>query len=174
MDESFRSVRPVHPATSSGPLHVRRVAPADEGALAGLVRRIDQTYFRPHAMTPEETARIVRRDGLDLYLLGFVADEALAYGILRGWDEGYLVPSLGIGVRSDATRKGYGGAMMMALHAAARQRGATQVRLRVHADNAPARALYRSMGYREAGVERGETLMLLDLSADGASTEAQG
>ena len=127
---------------------------------------IDQRYFRPHAMTADRAARIARLDGLDLYLLGFVAGEAVAYGMLRGWDEGFPVPSLGIGVRTTATRNGYGGAMMLALHDAARQRGSAQVRLRVHADNRPARALYRSLGYRDAGVERGETLMLLDLSDD--------
>lgn len=114
-------------------------------------------------MTAEEAARIAELNGRDLYLLGFVAGEAVAYGMLRGWDEGYTVPSLGIGVRRDQIRRGYGWAMMLALHDAARERGAKSVRLRVDPDNLAAASLYRSLGYREVGMERGEVLMLLDL-----------
>jgi RimJ/RimL family protein N-acetyltransferase len=53
--------------------------------------------------------------------------------------------------------------MMAALHDAARQVGTDRVRLRVHLDNVRAAALYRSVGYREVGVDRSEILMILDL-----------
>ena len=114
-------------------------------------------------MTAEGAARIVGLRGRDLYLLGIVQGEAIAYGMLRGWDEGYPIPSLGIGVRKDALRMGYGRAMMLALHEAARASGASTVRLRVNPENVAALSLYRSLGYRPAGIERGEELMLLDL-----------
>lgn len=131
--------------------------------LADLLPSIDSTYFRPHQMTADGAARIVRLHGRDRYLLGIVHGEAIAYGMLRGWDEGYPIPSLGIGVRKNAVRMGYGRAMMLALHEAARTSGASTVRLRVNPENVAALSLYRSMGYRYAGVERGEELMLCDL-----------
>jgi hypothetical protein len=53
--------------------------------------------------------------------------------------------------------------MMANLHAEARQRGATVLRLRVHPDNVRARHLYESLGYVYAGEERGELVMLVDL-----------
>lgn len=149
-------------------LRTRIVGPADAGILGGLLPQIDPTYFRPHEMTAEGAARIAAHDGRDLYVLGFAGGEAVAYGMLRGWDEGYVVPSLGIGVRSDMVRRGYGRAMMLALHDAARTRGAARVRLRVHPANVAAVSLYRSLGYRVAGAERGETVMLLDLGRPGS------
>jgi GNAT superfamily N-acetyltransferase len=139
------------------------VGPHHADMLADLLPRIDSTYFRPHPMDAEGAARIVGLNGRDLYLLGVVQGEAVAYGMLRGWDEDYPVPSLGIGVRKDALRMGYGRAMMLALHEAARASGASTVRLRVNPENVAALSLYRSLGYRFAGVERGEDLMLLDL-----------
>ncbi len=151
------------PSDGRGGLQTRRVGPPDAEALGQLLPRIDPTYFRPHAMTAEHAALIADLEGKDLYLLGSVGDEAVAYGMLRGWDEGFEVPSLGVGVRRDALRQGYGRAMMLALHEAARRRGATRVRLRVHPENVAARALYGSLGYREAGIERAETLMILEL-----------
>lgn len=144
-------------------LQVRHVQPADAEVLGVLVRLIDPTFFRPHAMTALRAAQIVHLEGRDVYLIGFVGGDAVAYGMLRGWDEGYAVPSLGVGVRRGALRMGYGRAMMVALHAAARRRNATRVRLRVHPENQAAQALYRSLGYRDAGVDRGEILMILDL-----------
>jgi ribosomal protein S18 acetylase RimI-like enzyme len=83
--------------------------------------------------------------------------------MLRGWDEGYTVPSLGIGIRREFERQGLGREMMVALHQVAREMGATAVRLRVHPDNVGAAALYRAMGYQEVGIERTEILMVKTL-----------
>ena len=149
--------------TGGATMRIRRIVPADTGELGELLSRIDTTYFRPHPMTAEGAKRVASVRGQDLYLLGLIGDKPVAYGMLRGWDEGYLVPSLGIGVDRDRVHQGFGRAMMLALHEAARERGATRVRLRVHPDNAAAAALYRSLGYREHGRERGEILMFLDL-----------
>lgn len=127
-------------------------------ALDRLFARLDPTYFHPHPLTREEAARISSYDGQDIYLW-----TEHAYGFLRGWDEGHDVPSLGVAVAIDQEGKGHGHRMMLALHEAARERGAKRIRLRVHPDNSRARRLYDSLGYREAGMERGEVLMLLDL-----------
>ena len=148
---------------TAAPLRIRHVEPGDAEILGTLVRLIDPTFFRPHAMTALRAAEITHLEGRDVYLLGLVEGEAVAYGMLRGWDEGYVVPSLGVAVRRGALRMGHGRAMMVALHDAARSRGATRVRLRVHPENVAAQALYRSFGYRDAGVDRGEILMILDL-----------
>jgi ribosomal protein S18 acetylase RimI-like enzyme len=99
-----------------------------------------------------------------VYLIGRVGKVPVAYGMLRGWDDGFDVPSVGVAVRSDCEHRGFGRAMMRALHAAARKASASTVRLRVHPQNTRALALYRFMGYREAGLERGEILMLCDVA----------
>jgi len=114
-------------------------------------------------MTPDEARRISNLRGRDVYLIGTVGNEAVVYGMLRGWDEGFEVPSLGIGVRRDSEHRGFGRAMMEALHTAARAGGSSCVRLRVSPANVRASKLYRALGYREIGIERGEILMILDL-----------
>ena len=83
--------------------------------------------------------------------------------MLRGWDEGYATPSLGIAVRDDCQRQGVGRIMMEHLHRAAVIRGARTVRLRVHPDNIRARRLYESLGYVYGGDDRGELVMSVDL-----------
>jgi GNAT superfamily N-acetyltransferase len=157
---------PDHDAPTSvpvRPLEIRAVTSREAPALRQLLPRIDTTYFRPHPMTVEQADHIASLHGRDVYLIGLVGEEPVAYGMLRGWDEGFDVPSLGIGVRRDFERQGYGRAMMRRLHEVAIANGARQVRLRVHADNIGAASLYRELGYQEVGVERSEILMLLDL-----------
>ena len=142
---------------------IRELMPQDSERLGALLPFIDQTYFQPHPMTAEYARELAGRPSEDTYLIGMVGDQAVAYGMLRGWDEGFSVPSLGLGVHRSFERRGYGMKMMLALRAAAQQRGATRIRLRVNPDNVAAAALYRRLGFQEAGVDRFEILMLLDV-----------
>jgi ribosomal protein S18 acetylase RimI-like enzyme len=147
-----------------GHLEFRLVGPDDAEALADLFGDIDATYFRPHPFTPEEARRIASRTGQDAYVLLFAGGRPVAYGMLRGWDEGYATPSLGIATRIDSQRRGFGRLMMGHLHDLARRRGAESVRLRVHRNNVIARRLYESLAYEYAGRDRGELVMTLDVS----------
>lgn len=71
----------------------------------------------------------------------------IAYGMLRGWGEGFTVPSLGIAVDQQWRGLGLGRRLVEQLHAIAFRRGAPAVRLKVYQSNAAAVALYRSLGY---------------------------
>jgi ribosomal protein S18 acetylase RimI-like enzyme len=168
--EYFPAYRAARPApgleqAAGRRLRTRPVRADDAEVLGELLVSIDVTHFRPHPMTPEEARHIAELDGRDVYLIGFDDDDqAVAYGMLRGWDEGYPTASVGVAVRRTREREGIGRAMMEALHDAARARGADSVRLRVHPDNHSARRLYERLGYQPVGMERGEILMLLDFS----------
>jgi ribosomal protein S18 acetylase RimI-like enzyme len=87
----------------------------------------------------------------------------IAYGMLRGWDEGYDVPSLGIVVAPAFRGQGYGRSLMHFLHAAAKARGAPAIRLKVYPENSTAVALYQSLGYVFGAKEGGQLVGLLDL-----------
>lgn len=144
-------------------MQFRLLEPGDAEALAELFAEIDSTYFRPHAFSAEEAHRIARLAGRDVFAVLEDGERFVAYGMLRGWDEGYRVPSLGVAVRTGYERRGLGRTMMANLHEQAGAAGAERIRLRVHPDNLAAQRLYLSMGYVEHGVERGELLMFLEL-----------
>lgn len=113
----------------------------------------DTAMFRSHGFDDAELDRLVNYTGLDLYYVMVAGSAVLGYGLLRGWDEGYAVPSLGIAIHPSCRRGGLGIALMHFLHAAARRRGASKVRLRVRQDNAAAKSLYERMGYSFASTE---------------------
>jgi ribosomal protein S18 acetylase RimI-like enzyme len=122
-------------------------------------------YFHPHPLTADEAVRRCQHVGKDVYAALLSDNEILAYGMLRGWDEGYEIPSLGIAVDPAHQGRGYGRMLMQYLHEVARARGAVKVRLRVHPENERAISLYRSLGYVFSDQQRGETVAFLDLSA---------
>ena len=148
-------------------LEFRALEPELGGALAGLFGALvasgDTVRFHPHPFTAEEAEARARYSGRDLYYVAVAGGRALAYGMLRGWDDGYEVPSLGIALHPEARGTGLARAFMLFLHAAARARGARRVRLRVYPDNAPAVTLYRSLGYRFTGEEAGQLVGVVDL-----------
>jgi ribosomal protein S18 acetylase RimI-like enzyme len=98
-------------------------------------------------MTAPEAERICSYAGRDLYYAACAGGSVLAYGLLRGWDEGYDIPSLGIAIAPAARGRGLARPFMHFLHAAAKQRGARQIRLTVYRSNERAVELYRRLGY---------------------------
>ncbi len=141
-------------------LEIVRVTRASrEGLLRFLADVAGETdFFSPHPYTPEVIDRIADSTGRDLYYVATNGEAVLGYGMLRGWDEGYEVPSLGISVHPSVRGTGLAQVLMAFLHAAARVRGASRVRLRVHRENQRARRLYESLGYHFAA-EEGENLV---------------
>lgn len=125
----------------------------------------DEAEFHPHPFTAEEAARRCQYTGRDLYYILVDQSQVLAYGMLRGWDEGYEIPSLGIAVHPRQRGKGLGRLLMEFLHAAARHRGARTIRLKVYPRNARAVRLYESLGYVFQREEAGQLVGFLDLTA---------
>ncbi len=152
-------------------MKIRTVRPADAPDLETLFARLDTDWFRPHDLGPDGARAVADHVGEDVYLIGFLGSTPVAYGMLRGWDEGYETPSLGIAIREGYRDRGLGRQVMSALHDVVRVRGGHRVRLRVAAGHARARHLYASMGYRQVGVERGELVLVLDFCLEGSRSD---
>jgi ribosomal-protein-alanine N-acetyltransferase len=127
-----------------------RVSPQFSVALGVFLRRLqgsgDERFFHPHPLNELEAQRICAMQTLDFYCVSVVDEKIIGYGMLRGWSEGYQVPSIGIAVDPDLRGIGLGKAMMLYLHVVAELMGANTIRLSVHPDN-PAVHLYRKLGY---------------------------
>jgi len=148
-------------------LEFRRAAPDLLPGLTAffesMIANKDDEFFHPHAFTPEKAVELCGYAGKDLYLVAVAGGVVLAYGMLRGWDEGYAVPSLGIAVHPTARGTGLGSAFMRYLHAAAVSRGAETIRLKVYSHNLKAKSLYEKLGYVSAGESAGQVLYTLAL-----------
>jgi ribosomal-protein-alanine N-acetyltransferase len=127
----------------------------------------DEEFFHPHPLTRLEAGRRCSYRGYDLYYAATCSGEVAGYGLLRGWEQGYEVPSLGIAVSPSYRCRGLARPFMVFLHAAARLRGAPSIRLTVYESNAKAKELYRSLGYTYERLDGTQLIGRLDLSAGG-------
>lgn len=133
-------------------IEIVRHDPSRSAALLHFLERLAVTaeaaWFRPHPFTADHVRGIAMPSVRDLHYLLVRGAEVIGYGLLRGWDEGYDVPSLGIAIHPDHRGLGLGMTLMQFLHSAARMRGCARVRLRVSDGNAAGIMLYERMGYR--------------------------
>lgn len=133
-------------------LEIVRLSPAFVRPLldfhARLIAGGDGVWFDPHPFVDSYLLDLCRTDKGDLHYVLAVGPSVEGYGLLRGWDEGFAVPSLGIAIGPGYRGQGLGELLMRFLHSAARVRGASRVRLRVHGDNEAAVRLYSALGYR--------------------------
>lgn len=147
---------------NSGNLRFEALQPIHRDKLAELFERfryskIDE-YFHPHPLTNEEAFSKCSYRGADYYCLVFDGKNPVGYGMLRGWDEGYTEPSLGIAIDAHHQGRGIGKLLMGHLHEVAQSRGAWTVRLKVYSDNLNAIKLYQALGYSFENVGDSELL----------------
>ena len=128
-----------------------------------LVVNKDDLYFHPHPLTYEMAKKIATYEGDDLYFLQIKDNKIAGYAMLRGWDEGYAIPSLGIVIHPDFRNQGLSIEFMEFLHNQARAKGATRVRLKVYSKNAGALHLYESLGYYFTDEKNGQLIGYYEL-----------
>ncbi len=131
--------------------------------LSALEEANDTDYFHPHPFTDDAVEKIIHSARKDLYYVLSEGNDVLGYGMLRGWDEGYEIPSLGIAIHPRVRNTGLGKVFMHFLNAAARRKGARKVRLKVKRENTRAAKLYESLGYNFLSEEKGYLVGFLEL-----------
>lgn len=115
--------------------------------LKDLKNNQEDHIFHPHSFDINTIKQIITSNSLDEYWILCHDNQMVAYGILRGWDEGFTIPSIGIAVSPIYRRFGFGKKMMLFLHSRAKERGASKIRLTVYKDNIKAIRLYNQLGY---------------------------
>jgi [ribosomal protein S18]-alanine N-acetyltransferase len=149
------------------PIEFRQFSSVWKPGLAAFLQLLEENgdikFFHPHPFTDEFLDSLCKYKGNDLYYVAVEAETVLAYGLLRGWDEGYTIPSLGIATHPQLRGIGLSRAFMHFLHIAARRKGALEIRLKVYPDNTKAVKLYESLGYVFEGFDNQQMVGSLTL-----------
>lgn len=132
-----------------------------------IVKLNEDKKFHPHAFDKDFANYLCSYSGKDLYYIivnESDINEVVAYGFLRGWDEGYDRPCLGIYVNKKYRGQGYSKLFMNFLHLAAKNRGSKEVMLKVYKDNLTAVNLYKKIGYDIVSFDEEQYIGILKIS----------
>jgi ribosomal protein S18 acetylase RimI-like enzyme len=132
-------------------LRIRRLIPADAERLATLFKAIagDQ-FFDPYPLTREEAAFLTNlpEKSRNRYYLAELGETAVGVSMLRGWDEGYEIPTWGGCIHPKFRGRGLGQQLFLHGIDEAVREGAERLRLTVYKDNARAIHIYRKYGFQ--------------------------
>ena len=111
-------------------------------------------YFNPFPLTEESAYRITKKNHKDKYYVAYLDKMIVGFSMLRGWEEGYNVPSFGILIHHKFTNQGYGKILTHFTLDQAQNLNCKKVRLSVLKSNFVAIHIYRSLGFMEIGHEQ--------------------
>jgi GNAT superfamily N-acetyltransferase len=123
--------------------------------------------FHPHPLTRAFAQELCARVAgcRDAYFVAWFAGRIVAYWMLRGWDEGFAVPSFGVAVHPLARGLRLGAAVLEHAIALCRERGAGRLRLTVYRSNERALQVYRRFGFALQDKNDRELIGLLELDS---------
>ena len=151
---------------------LRPVTAQDTAAFATFLATIGNDphskYFHPHPMTREAAQALCEpmSGRKDRYCIGAFDGMIVAYSMLRGWDEGYEVPSFGGCVSPMFRGLGLGRWLLVQSMHDSRAAGAKRIRLTVYKQNANAVKLYRDLGFAYSDKNDAELIGLRDLTGE--------
>ena len=114
-------------------------------------KAISQTHilenFNPHPFDESFATWLNQYKGKDEYFFLVEGHHILAYGMLRGWDEAFERPSLGICSHPSFKKQGHANTMMSHLIQISKNRKVKEIILKVKRDNLGAKTLYKKFGF---------------------------
>ena len=160
-------------------LTIRPIGAADGAALAVFFEALAAdaeaaAFFRPHPLTAEEARSLCRKAGTirDGYFVAEYAGRIAGYSMLRGWDEGYEVPSWGGAVHPSLRDAGIGKRLLLHAVSESISRGAPKMRLTVYKTNARGVHVYGKIGFRFSEKDERSLVGVLPLEPAPALPEA--
>lgn len=119
---------------------------AADASAAALLAGLHARAF-PHPWSADDIAKLLQNPTT----FALISRTDVAQGFVLAWAAGGDSEILTVAVAPEARRRGVGAALVNSAGVTALVRGAATMHLEVAEDNEPARALYKKLGYAEAG-----------------------
>jgi ribosomal-protein-alanine N-acetyltransferase len=118
---------------------VRELGPQDEPALVRFFQENNRpevtSLFRAFAFDAASAERICREPRRDRYFAMFEGHEIACFGMLRGWDEGFDVPTFGLVADHRFNGRGHGWRMWNWVMELGRELGCARMRITTDQSN---------------------------------------
>jgi len=110
-------------------------------------------YYTAFELTNEKFISLLTKAIQDKYFGIFFGDEIVGFYMLRGFDEGYEIPSYGVIVLSEFSNMGLSKLTLYHAFALCRLNKIKKLMLKVRPENTFAKNLYESLGFEKTGFD---------------------
>lgn len=124
------------------------------------------SYFIPFVMKSDDLKSMLEKIEKDLFINVMVNKKIAGFFMLRGFDQGYEVPSYGVWISSEYANKGLAKLTLQYSLSICRLTGVNSIMLKVHPENKVALKMYKSFGFNASGIDEkiGHIIMHKDLN----------
>ena len=138
-------------------LEIREIGATEGDELFKLLTSDDKSYskyFIPFPFELEVIKNILREKKQDKFFGIFEESKLIGFYMLRGFDEGFNVPSYGVWISKSYSNKGLSTLTLYHAFAFCRLNNISKLMLKVHPQNTVAKNIYEKLGFREQGLDQ--------------------
>ena len=106
-------------------------------------------YFTPFSFEEDSIKKIINNAVNDKYFGIFINDELVGFYILRGFDEGFEVPSYGVWISDKFSGLGLSKLTLQHAITFCKVNGFKKIMLKVHPENIIAKNIYETFGFKQ-------------------------
>jgi RimJ/RimL family protein N-acetyltransferase len=111
-------------------------------------------YFDPFDFSVISIEKVIRQKKNDKYFGIFLNREIAGCYMLRGFDEGYEIPSYGVWIASEFSNSGLSTLTLYHVFSFCKLNKIKKLMLKVYPDNLIAKTLYESVGFQQTGIDK--------------------
>ena len=111
-------------------------------------------YFNPFSFRCEELMPIILNSEKDLYYIVMFENKIAGFFMLRGFDRKFDVPSYGVWVNHEFSKKGIAGLTLKFSISILKILSVKKIMLKVHPDNISAKKIYESYGFQFSHIDK--------------------
>lgn len=110
-------------------------------------------YFIPFSFDLETISKILSKAIKDQIYGIYVEDKLAGFYMLRGFDEGYSIPSYGVWISEKYSNKGLSTFTLQHAISLCKLNSIKKIMLKVHPDNIVAKHVYEKYGFKQTGID---------------------
>jgi RimJ/RimL family protein N-acetyltransferase len=110
-------------------------------------------YFVPFSFEEDSIKKIISDAVNDKYFGIFINDDLAGFYMLRGFDQGYDVPSYGVWISNKFSGLGLSKLTLQHAFTFCKLNGLKKIMLKVHPENTVAKNIYENFGFKQGGFD---------------------
>ncbi len=123
-------------------------------------------YFTPFSFEEDAIKKIIDEAVNDKYFGIFINDTLAGFYMLRGFDEGYEVPSYGVWISDKFSRLGLSKLTLQHAITYCKVNNLKKIMLKVHPENIIAKNIYEIFGFKQEGFDEKNSNLIYYKSLD--------